>query len=153
MKTIASSDGIGHEACNQTIEDLLKVVASQRSLLENYYESLNTANQTIATLNSLMTLILTSKTEKRGRGRPAKSTTNDFWLEKFNSTMKPEFIAANKFAKTTDTEVLTWWFVKEFSPHGKSASWIRGKEFQGKLKSIRNMLSDARNPIPKLPIK
>ncbi len=153
MKTITQPDAIGHETCNQTIEELLAVVASQQALLESTIASLNTANQTIATLNSLMALIPANSTAKRGRGRPTKVTTDAFLLETFNSTMKPAFVAANQFAKPTDRAVLNWYFEKEYARYGMSASRVRGKVFQGKLKRMKNRLGDARHPIVKLPIK
>lgn len=153
MKTITLPDAIGHEACNQTIDDLVRLVASQRALLESTTETLNAANQTIATLNSLLTLMPTATTEKRGKGRPKKVTDDSWLLETFNNSILPEFIAANKSTKPTDTAVLNWYFTKEYARHGMSASRVRGKVFQGKLKRMKNRLGDARNPITKLPIK
>lgn len=153
MKTITLPDAIGHEACNKTIDDLLQLVASQRALLESATETLNAANQTIATLNSLMAMMPPAKTEKRGRGRPTKHTDDSLLVEAFNSTMLPEFIAANRNAKPTDSAVLTWYFTKEYARYGWSASRVKGKVFQGKLKTLKNRIGDARNPISKLPIK
>ena len=145
MKTITLPDGIGHEACNQTIEELVQLVASQRALLESTTASLNAAVQTIATLNSLMALMPAAKTTKRGRGRPTKRTDDSWLVETFNNTMLPEFIAANKNAKSTDSAVLTWYFTKEYARYGWSASRVRGKVFQGKLKTLKNRLGDARD--------
>lgn len=153
MKTITLPDGIGHEACNKTIDDLLQLVASQRGLLESMTATLNAANQTIANFNSLMALMPTAKTEKRGRGRPKKYAADSWLVETFNNTMLPEFVAANRDAKPTDSAVLTWYFTKEFARYGMSASRVRGKVFQSKLKTLKNRLGDARNPIAKLPIK
>lgn len=153
VKTITPPDAIGHDACNQTIDELLRLVESQRALLEAMTESLKTANQTIGALNSLMALIPTAKTEKRGRGRPKKNADDSWMVEAFNSTMLPEFIAANPYKKSTDSEVLTWYFTKEYARYRWSASRVRGKVFQGKLKTLKNRLGDARNPIATLPIK
>lgn len=145
MKTITLPDGIGHEACNQTIDELVQLVASQRTLLEATTATLNAANQTIATLNSLMALIPPAKTEKRGKGRPTKSTEDLALVEIFNTTMLTEFIAANRHAKPTDSAVLTWYFTKEYARYGWSASRVRGKVFQGKLKTLKNRLGNARD--------
>ena len=145
MKTITLPDGIGHEACNQTIDELVQLVASQRALLEATTATLNAANQTIATLNSLMALIPPAKTEKRGRGRPTKNTEDLALVEIFNTTMLPEFIAANRHAKPTDSAVLTWYFTKEYARYGWSASRVRGKVFQSKLKTLKNRLGNARD--------
>lgn len=153
MQTNTMPDGIGHEACDKTIDELLQLVASQRTLLEAATASLNAANQTIATLNSLMALMPPAKSEKRGRGRPIKNTDDSWLVEVFNSTMLPDFVAANKFAKPSDKAVLSWYFTKEYSRYGWSASRVRDKVFQGKLKTLQNRLGDARNPIAKLPIK
>jgi phage terminase small subunit len=153
LETITPPVGAGHEGCNQTIQDLLKVIESQRTLLEAQTATLKAANQTIATLNSLLALTPPSKSAKRGKGRPTKHTDDSLLLEIFNSTMLPEFRAANRNVKPTDSAVLTWYFTKEFSRYGWSASRVRGKVFQGKLKTLKNRISDARNPIVKLPIK
>lgn len=153
MTTINLPDGIGHEACNQTIEKLLELVASQRALIESTTQRLSAANQTIATLHSLIALMPSTRTEKRVRGRPAKRTDDSWLVETFNNTMLPEFVAANRNAKATDTAVLTWYFTKEYARYGWSASRVRGKVFQAKLKTLKNRLGDARHPITKLPIK
>ena len=153
MKTITLPDSLVHEACNKTIDDLLKLVASQRELLESTTATLEAANQTIANLNSLMALMPSSKSEKRSRGRPKKRTDDAWLVEIFNNTMLPEYIAANRHKKPTDTEVLTWYFTREYARYGWSASRVKGKVFQGKLKTMKNRLGDARNPITKLPIK
>lgn len=145
MEKTALSDGIGHDACNKTIEELLQLVASQRELLDATTASLYAANQTIATLNSLMALVPTAKTEKRGKGRPTKNM-NDSWLvETFNNVMLPEFAAANKGKRPTDSAVLTWYFTKEYARYGWSASRVRDKVFQGKLKTLKNRIGNARN--------
>ena len=141
--------GIGHEACNKTIDDLLQLVAAQRALLESTTASLNAANQTIAALNSLIALMPATKTTKRGRGRPTKHTDDSSLVEIFNNIMLPEFIAANRNAKATDAAVLTWYFTKEYSRYGRSASRVRGKEFQGKLKTLKNRLGNARDRLYK----
>ena len=153
MKTITLPDSLGHKACNKTIDDLLKLVASQRALLESTTASLKTAVETIAIFNLLMALMPPAKTEKRGRGAPKKKT-NDFELvEIFNSIMLPEFQAANSKKDPSDLDVLNWYFEKEFKRNGLRASRVRSKEFQGKLKTFRNRLGDVRNPIAKLPVK
>lgn len=153
MKTITPPDDIAHEACNQTIDELVQLVASQRALLESITASFRAATQTIATLNSVIALMPAAHTTKRGRGRPTKYTDDSWLVETFNNTMLPEFIAANRYAKATDSAVLTWYFSKEFARYGMSASRVRGKVFQSKLKTLKNRLGDARNPISKLPIK
>ena len=153
VKTIPLSDGMGHEACNQTIDKLLRLVASQRELLESTTASLKTAVETIAILNSVMALMPPAKTEKRGRGAPKKRTNDLALLEIFNSTVLPEFQAANSKKDPSDLDVLTWYFEKEFKRYGQRASRARDKEFQSKLKTFKNRLSDVRNMRPKLPIK
>lgn len=130
--------GLGHEACNKLVEELMLLVASQRELLQ-------AANQTIATLNSLMALTAPTKTEKRRQGRPTKNTDDSFLVEIFNNKMRPEFIAANRDENPTDTAVLNWYFTKEYARYGWSASRVRGKVFQSKLKTFKNRLGDARN--------
>ena len=142
MKTIPLPDGVGHEACNKTIDELLQLVASQRALLESTTASLKTAVETIAIFNSLMALMPPAKTEKRKRGAPKKKTNDFAILEIFNSKKDP-----------SDLDVLTWYFEKEFKRNGLRASRVRSKEFQGKLKTFRNRLGDVRNPIAKLPVK
>ena len=153
MKTIPLPDGVGHEACNKTIDELLQLVASQRALLESTAASLKTAVETIAIFNSLMALMPPAKTEKRKRGAPKKKT-NDFAILKiFNSTLLPEFQAANSKKDPSDLDVLNWYFEKEFKRNGLRASRVRSKEFQGKLKTFRNRLGDVRNLTAKLPVK
>jgi hypothetical protein len=145
MKAITLPDGIGHDACNQTIDELVQLVASQRALLESTLASLNAANETISTLNALWALMPTAKTEKRSRGRPKKRIDSHVLLETFNNVMLPEFEAANRRINASDTAVLTWYFTKELAPYGWSANRVSGRDFQSKLKTLKNQLGDARN--------
>ena len=153
MEKIDLPDGKGHEACNQTIQDLLKVIESQRELLKSTMERFDTAIKTIGIISSLLALMPSAKSEKQGRGRPAKRANDSELLKTFNNTMMPEFVSANPSTKSTDSAVLTWYFTKEFSRYGMSASRVRGKVFQSKLKTLKNRIGNARNPLPKLPIK
>lgn len=145
-------DNTGHEACNQTIDELLQLVASQRALLESTIASLDAANQTIATLNSLRALMPTAKTEKRGRGRPRK-IDDDAWMIAAFSEWEADFKAANKYAKVTDSAVITWAFEQMFAKHNLPVSKVRSKGYQSKLKTLKNRLGDVRNPVRKLPVK
>lgn len=152
MKATTLPDGIGHEACNQTIDELVQLVASQRALLESTIASLNDANQTMARLKSLMALMPIAKTEKRGRGRPRK-TDDDAWMIAAFAEWETGFKAANKYAKATDSDVLTWAFEQMFARHNLPVSKVRSKGFQSKLKTLKNRLGDVRNPVRKLPVK
>lgn len=144
-------DGLGHDDCNATIQDLLRLNESQRALLKATTDSLIAANKTIETLNSLIALAPTPPPEKRGRGRPKKVTDDTWLLEAFNE-MKAEYVAANKRLKPTDDAVLTWYFGEMFRRYGSRASKAKSAAFQGKLKRFKNRLGDVRNPIRKTPI-
>lgn len=151
MKNFALPVDTEHEAFDKSIEDLRKVIVSQRELLQSMTETIESQNQTIDALISAIPLQTVLVPSKRRRGRPIK-VTDDRWLVEAVSTMKSEFIAAKKFTKPTDTAVLNWYFEQEFAKFGIRAAKIHSKEFQGKLKRLKNRLGDARNPNRKIPI-
>lgn len=152
MKTLDLHDDAEHEELDKSIEDLRKVIVYQRELMQSMTETLESQNQTIDALISVIPLLPVLVPSKRGRGRP-KKVTDDRWLVEAFSTMKSEFITANKLTKPTDTAILNWYFEQVFAKYGRSASKVHGSEFQGKLKRLKNRLGDARNPIRKIPIK
>ena len=152
MKTLDLHDDAEHEAFDESIEDLRKVLASQRELMQSMIETIEFQNQTIDALISVIPLLPVLVPSKRRRGRP-KKVTDDGWLVEAVSTMKSEFSAAKKFTKPTDTAVLNWYFEQMFAKYGNRAAKVHSIEFQGKLKRLKNRLGDARNPIRKTPIK
>jgi hypothetical protein len=152
MKTLDLHDDAEHEAFDESIEDLRKVLASQRELMQSMIETIESQNQTIDALISVIPLLPVLVPSKRRRGRP-KKVIDDRWLVEEVTTMKSEFIASNKFTKPTDTAVLNWYFEQVFAKYGIRAAKVYSEEFQGKLKSLKNRLGDARHPIRKIPIK
>jgi len=152
MATITLPDGVSHDDCNQTIDELRKVIAAQRELLESTTATLNAAIQTIDSINAIMQLAPAPAPAKRNRGRPSKVTDDSLLLDGFNS-MKADFVAAHKLEKPTDSAVLNWYFEQAFAQYGRRISTVKSKQFQGKLKRLKNRLGDIRNPIVKIPIK
>lgn len=152
MKTLELHDDAEHEAFDTSIEDLRKVFVSQRELMQSMIETIESQNQTIDALISVIPLLPVLVPSKRRRGRPIK-VTDDRWLVEAVSTMKSEFNAVNKFTKPTDTAVLNWYYEQVFTKYGIRAAKVHSIEFQGKLKRLKNRLGDARNPIRQIPIK
>lgn len=83
---------------------------------------------------------------KRARGRPRK-VIDDAWLVEAFDAMRAEFVDANPRMKPTDEEVLRWWFRREFVRAGVPLPRSFDRWRESKLKTLRNRLGDARNPI------
>ena len=130
------------DACKATMSAMSEEVAALRDLLK----------QAMSTLNQAVTAPDKNAPAKRQRGRPKKIADDDsLLLEAFNG-IKAEFVAANTREKPTDGAVLNWYFEKVFSMRGLRVTKVKGAEFQKKLKTFKNRLSDARNPTFRNPI-
>jgi hypothetical protein len=132
------------DACVATIKTLTEVIESLRADNAALHEQL------IKTLSANPPPPVQSETHKRGIGRPKKNI-DDSWMLEWFPRARAEFIAANKYVEPTDNAVLTWHFERLFSDLGRRPSRARSRVFQGKLKTIRNRLSDARNSQVKRP--
>lgn len=119
------------------VERLLHDNQQQRRLLEAF--------QGVVTL--LMSTTRGRDRPKKGVGRPAKSAEDDRMLAAAFASMKTEYMAANPGAEGGDNAVLTWYFERVFQQGGVRGSRARSKEFQAKLKTIRNRLGDYRNKL------
>ena len=124
------------DACKATMSAMSEEMAALRDLLQ---QTMNTLNQAVTALN-------TKEPAKRQRGRPKKIADDDSLLLNAFNGIKAEFVAANTQENPTDGAVLNWYFEKVFSQHGLRATKVKGTEFQKKLKTFRNRLSDARQP-------
>ena len=111
----------------------MQLLASSNSSLQIALNLLETSNEK-----------LKEKEQKRKRGRPKKSTDDLRILELFEE-MAREFAEENPGVERTDTKVLNWYFERMFVAQGMRASRVRTKEFQGKLKTFRNHLSEGRD--------
>lgn len=136
------------DACMETIKSLMETITSMGAQNAALHEQLIEA----MTVNTATPAQSVTVPEKRGRGRPNK-VIDDGWMLEWFPKAKAEFIAANKYVEPTDNAVLTWNFEQFFIRLGKSASKARRPAFQRKLKTFRNRLSDARNPLVKRPVK
>lgn len=132
------------DSCMQTIKDMRAEISALQDLLRRTQDTLAIALQAVQ--SQAPKAHLPAK-----RGRPRK-VDDDSWLLEAFSTMKAEFIAANRLKKPTDGAVLTWYFAKEFQRHGLRESRALTPEFSSKLKRLRNRLGDVRNPTRKTPI-
>lgn len=140
------------DACKATISAMSEEMTALRDLLKQTMNTLNQAVTTLTTVNQAVTELNSKEPAKRQRGRPKKIADGDsLLLEGFNA-MKAEFIAANTQKKPTDSAVLNWYFEKVFLRQGLRATKVKGAEFQKKLKTFKNRLSDARNPMFRNPI-
>ena len=99
----------------------------------------------IELLQNTMTLIPVQATAKRGRGRPKKH-------EKFNmalwyeSECLPRFKEKNHGASSGMQKVLTWHFQQVFRELGLNPLKVNHREYQSKLKTMVNLISDQRHP-------
>jgi hypothetical protein len=90
--------------------------------------------------------------KKRGRGRPRKVTPEtDSKLLAFFETARDEFVLALPGKRPTVGAVLTWQFERDCVQVGVGAHRAHSAEFKKKLKTMRNRVSDARNPTKKNP--
>lgn len=87
------------------------------------------------------------------RGRPTKAYRVDAEFLEWFDRERAAFSAANPGARASDSAVLTWSYKRQFLEWGLRSSRVDSSDFQAKLKSIRNQMSDLRNPVKKLPKK
>ena len=135
------------DACKATMSSMSEEIAFWREEAADWRDLLK---QTMNTLNQAVTALNRKEPAKRPRGRPKKITNESWMLEAFNG-IKAEFVAA-KQENPADRAVLNWFFEKEFPQHGLRATKVKGAEFQKKLKTFRNWLSDVRNLMLRNPI-
>lgn len=116
-----------------------KLVAELResnAMLRNHIELLQNA----------MTMLPAQPTTKRGRGRPKKH--GEFNLASwYESECLPKYKAQNHGISSGVQKVLTWHFQQVFREIGLNPLKVNSKEYQGKLKTMVNLISDQRHPI------
>ena len=103
-------------------------------------------------LTLIISLVVKKEAPKRQRGRPKKNIDDDWLLAKFKE-MQSEFLLANPSIPPSDDKVLNWYFVREFEKHGIVQNRTQRTAFAGKLKTMKNRISDARNPRFRNPVK
>ena len=97
-------------------------------------------------LHKAMAMIPTQTTTKRGRGRPKKH--GEFNLaEWYERECLPKFKANNQGISAGVQKVLTWHFQQVFRELGQNPLRVNSKDYQSKLKTMVNLISDQRHPI------
>jgi hypothetical protein len=92
-------------------------------------------------LHNALTMIPTQPTIKRGRGRPKKH--GEFNLaEWYERECLPKFKERNQGRSPGVQKVLTWHFQQLFRELGLNPLKVTSKEYQQKLKTMRNVISD-----------
>ena len=90
-------------------------------------------------------LVPAQTTVKRTRGRPKKH--GDFNLaEWYESECLPRFKEHNYGATSGMQKVLTWHFQQVFRELGLNPQKVTHKDYQKKLKTMINLISDQRHP-------
>lgn len=129
-------------------EQLLeKLVATQERLI-SLFEERRTLSQ-----ESVGSPLDDQLPHDKRRGRPRKLHRIDAQFLEWFEGERIAFSEANPGTRKSDAAVLTWSYKRQFLEWGLRPSRVDSKEFQGKLKSIRNQISDLRNPVRKLPEK
>lgn len=140
------------EGWGNAVVELEQAVANAAMLRESLDLQLRRSKLT----SDILTFCLSNQRPVRPsikvRGRQSKDIDPQLMLSAFEG-MLSEYVAANPFEKPSDPKVLTWWFEKQFASMGLRTTTVRTSKFQAKLKTLRNRLSDIRNPIRKLPVK
>lgn len=119
------------EAHSKLVGDLRK----SNELLRNHVELLQSA----------MTLISIEGPVKRGKGRPRKHGDVNLaaWYDR---ECLPKFRAHNHGATAGMQKVLTWHFQQVFRERGWNPLKVNHKDYQAKLKTMVNIISDQRHP-------
>lgn len=97
-------------------------------------------------LQNAMALAPSSAPTKRGRGRPKKHGEFNLaaWYER---ECLPKFKEHNHGASAGMQKVLTWHFQKVFRELGLNPLKVNSRDYQSKLKTMVNLISDQRHPI------
>lgn len=97
-------------------------------------------------LQNAMTMIPAQPKAKRGRGRPKKHGEFDLasWYE---GECLPKYKAQNHGISAGMQKVLTWHFQQVFRELGLNPLKVNHKDYQSKLKTMVNLISDQRHPM------
>lgn len=129
---------------NQNEQLLAKLVESQERLIQLLAQQANDESERS---------VGGASQQNRRRGRPTKAHRVDVEYLEWFERERAAFSLANPGARASDSAVLTWSYKRQFSEWGLRPSRVDTSAFQAKLKSIRNQISDLRNPVRKLPKK
>lgn len=120
------------------------------NLLHQQVEQINRLQSQSASLSLALMTVLdlkenepTGLSEGRKPGRPRKDK-NAAMLLALVEGEKPAFLAANPNLRASDPAVLSWFFENEYRKHGLRAQRVNTAEFKKKLKTMCNVISDAR---------
>ena len=99
----------------------------------------------IELLQNALTLIPLRANAKRGRGRPKKHGEINLasW---YDSECLPRFKEHNQGKSAGMQKVLTWHFQQVFRERGLNPLKVTSKDYQSKLKTMVNLISDQRHP-------
>jgi hypothetical protein len=87
--------------------------------------------------------------KKKKRGRPEKDASTMSDLDLFSS-MNADYMAEHPGSAPSDKEVIEWCVKQTLAKYGLRASRVYEKSVQAKIKTLRNRISEARNPgLPK----
>ncbi len=114
---------------------------SHSKLVTELRESNAMLREHVELLHNAMTMIPTQPTTKRGRGRPKKHGEFNLasWYER---ECLPKFKAHNQGISAGVQKVLTWHFQQVFRELGQNPLKVNSKDYQSKLKTMVNRISD-----------
>ncbi|MBP8141060.1 MAG: hypothetical protein KAY02_03825 [Acidovorax sp.] len=120
------------------LEKHAKIIADLRDNNERLHKHIDL-------LDTVVALVPAQTTVKRTRGRPKKH--GDFNLaEWYESECLPRFKEHNYGATSGMQKVLTWHFQQVFRELGLNPQKVTHKDYQKKLKTMINLISDQRHP-------
>ncbi len=120
------------------LEAHAKLVAELRDSNEQLRNQLSLLQNTI-------TLLPMQPPAKRGRGRPKKHGDMN-WADWYERECLPKFQEQNHGSSSGMQKVLTWHFQQVFRGLGLNPLKVNHKDYQSKLKTIVNLISDQRHP-------
>lgn len=134
----------------------MRELEQQASLVQSLLAEIKEQRRLLATFSDAVTL-LSSELESRASkgvqkprprpGRPPKTAEDTKVLAEAVENIRAEYTAAHPGAEVGDNVVLTWHFERMFQQRGIRGSRARTREFQAKLKTLRNRLGDYRNKL------